>query len=531
MFTSYWFIFFLIIFLILYYVLPSDLQTPLLLCGSLLFYASAGIRYLPFILFSASSVWLFSVLINRNNKACRDYLKQNGEELSSEERKSFRKTSSARSRVLLLTALVMNLGILAAVKYALFLLDNLNVVMMRFGAEPMSFHPDMIIPLGISFYTFQAVGYLIDVYREDYEAERSFFRFLLFVIFFPQLIQGPISRYNDLSQTLYGRHAFNASSIWKGTERILWGYFKKLVIADRLLIAVNILKSDTVAYTGGYALILMIFYSLELYADFSGGIDITIGIARVLGITVKENFIRPYLSVSLADYWRRWHISMYTWFRDYVFYPLSTCRFTTDLSRLMKKSFGRSIGGKLPVYFSGLIVWLCTGIWHGPSWNFVVWGLLNFLVLSLSNEAKPLYFRFRKSFRLAETGGYRAFTVIRTFMLVCVINLFDCLIPVRTTVRLILSVFDIRLYAGFFAYGIGGLGLDMKDYILLLIACGTVLAVSVSEEKSGISIYDRIAGIGRFAPCMACSALFFVTMIFGVYGTGYDPAEFIYNRF
>jgi D-alanyl-lipoteichoic acid acyltransferase DltB (MBOAT superfamily) len=221
------------------------------------------------------------------------------------------------------------------------------------------------------------------------------FRLALFVSFFPQLVQGPISRYDDLSQTLYGPHAWDWTSASYGLQRILWGFFKKLVIADRILVAVNTIIRAPEEHQGFSCWSACCFYTLQLYADFTGGIDITIGsIAEVLGIRVKENFNAPFLARNITDYWRRWHISMGTWFRDYLFYPLSVSRPMLNLSRSARRKLGDALGKRVPVYLCTLIVWFATGIWHGSSWNFIVWGLLNGVVIMVSQACEPLYARF-----------------------------------------------------------------------------------------------------------------------------------------
>ena len=222
-----------------------------------------------------------------------------------------------------------------------------------------------------------SIGYMIDVYRGVADAEKNPFRYALFVSFFPQLVQGPISRWNDLKKSLFESHVFSWVNIQYGFERILWGYFKKMVIADRAAIGLATIQSDVSVYYGAYAFVGMLLYAIDLYADFTGGIDITIGVAQMFGITLPENFRRPFFSKSIAEYWRRWHITLCAWFKDYLFYPLSMSKWMNKVSRWLKKHVGKPVGSRFPVYFSSLTVWFVTGIWHGASWNFVVWGYTN----------------------------------------------------------------------------------------------------------------------------------------------------------
>lgn len=530
LFASYGFIGFVIVLLVLYYVVPKRFRTGLLLASSVLYYAMADVRYLIFIAATVVSVWYLALKIEDNNRAIKAYVKLHKEDMTREEKKAYRQHEGKRSLYMFIGGLTLNLLILVAVKYTGFILSGIGSL--RGTGEIGTLKGvEFIVPLGISFYTFQSLGYLIDVYRESIDAERSLPRYALFITFFPQLIQGPISRYDDLSKTLYTDANCDIDVICRGIERILWGYFKKLVIADRLLMGVSTLISDTAVYRGGYVLCTMLLYTLELYADFTGGIDITIGIAEAMGITIKENFVRPYLSVSLAEYWRRWHISMCSWFRDYVFYPMSTSTLSMKLSKWARKHISDSAGGRLPVYLSSFVVWFCTGIWHGASLNFIVWGLLNFLVLTVSEELTPLYGRFHKNFKFSNGAVYKVFMMLRTFVLICVLNLFDCFVKVSDTAGLILSIFKRGSISTMEKGALLNIGLTGSDYMVAGISLLVVLAVSIYEETHDTSVRDAIRKkpyVVRFAVWMG---LFTATVIFGVYGIGYDASQFIYNRF
>ena len=306
----------------LYYRIPRKWQWPFLLIISIGFYASAGIFYPIFLLVSSAVTYLAGLWIERNRKQEKTYIRENaGQFASRQEKKEFKQKGEKRRRNLMVSALLILLAVLGVFKYADFVIDNMNAVFYAVGSDRELEYLDLLLPMGISFYTFQSLGYLLDVYWEKIGAQKNFFKHLLFVSFFPQLVQGPISRYSDLSQTLYEEHVFDKKQVIFGLERILWGYFKKLVVADTILTATTAVIGDEY-YNGAWVLVGIIFYGIELYADFTGGIDITIGIAQVFGVKVAENFIRPYFSKNIAEYWRRWHISMGTWFRDYIFYPM-----------------------------------------------------------------------------------------------------------------------------------------------------------------------------------------------------------------
>ena len=529
LFTSYGFLGFVALLFIVYYLIPKRAQWPLLLAASYIFYFIAGPDYLIYILATTVTTWLTARMIGQNLDRQAKYLKERRDELTREEKRAYKE---GRKRVRLrwfVGCLLLNLGILAVVKYTNFAIYNINGLLGALGrTERLSF-VTLALPMGISFYTFQAMGYLIDVYRGTVPPEKNPFKFALFVSFFPQLVQGPISRFGDLSETLYQKHAFHAGTVSRGLQRMLWGYFKKMVIADRVLVGLNTIIGDTAAYHGAYVFVAMVLYTLELYADFTGGIDITIGIAETLGITVQENFHRPYFSKSLKEYWRRWHISMGTWFRDYIFYPLSICKPMQRFTRFSRRRFGARVGRRLPVYVSSFAVWLATGVWHGASWNFIVWGLANWAVLMLSEELEPLYDRFHERFSVGGTLWYKIFQVGRTLLLLCVLKLFDCYRSVSDTFRMLASMFTERNWGILWDGSLLKLGLTALDYGI--VAAGVVLMLAVSLVQRGGSVRDRIAARPYPVRFAVWYGLFLVVLLMGAYGIGYDASQFIYNQF
>lgn len=528
LFTSYAFLGFAAGLLLLYYLLPRRCQWPLLLIASCLFYLAAGPKYILYILLTSLTVWFTAVRMGDNTQKTSAYLKEHKEELSKEEKKAWKEAGKKVRRRWLAGCLVLNLGILAVVKYLDFAIANVNSLLSAVGRGGLNY-VNLALPLGISFYTFQAVGYLVDVYRGTVEAERNPFKFTLFVSFFPQLIQGPISRFGDLGETLYAPHPFDGKQVSFGLQRMLWGYFKKLVVADRILAAVMTIVGDVGTYRGAYAAVGMLFYTVQLYADFTGGIDVTIGLAQALGITVKENFIRPYFSKSLKEYWRRWHISMCSWFRDYLFYPLSTSPALRRFTRWTKAHLGERAGRRLPVYVSSFVVWFSTGLWHGASWNFIVWGLLNYAVLMVSEELEPLYAKFHARFSVDGKLWYKLFQVGRTFLLVCVLNIFDCYATLAETVGAIGSLFTVRNWNVLWDGSLLKLGLTGLDYAILAAGCALMLGVSLVQRTG--SVREKLHTKPYWAKFAVWYGLFLLVLLMGAYGVGYDASQFIYNRF
>lgn len=529
LFTSYEFLGFIAILLLAYYLVPKRCQWMLLLAASYFFYFIAGAEYLAYILATTLTIYFAARKIEENADRQSAYLKAHKAELSKEERKAYKEGQQRIRFRWFLACLLLNLGILVAVKYTNFIISNVNGILAAFGQTRQLSFFKLALPLGISFYTFQALGYLIDVYRGTVPAEKSPFRFALFVSFFPQLIQGPISRYEDLAKTLYEEHAFSGKAVSYGLQRMLWGYFKKMVIADRVLAGVSTIIGDPVNYSGAYVLVGMLLYTLELYADFTGGIDITIGIAQTMGITVQENFNRPYFSKSLKEYWRRWHISMCAWFRNYLFYPVSVCKPMQKFIKFSRRHFGEAIGRRLPMYISSFVVWLATGIWHGANWNFIVWGLCNWAILMLSEELEPLYARFHARFRVGRTLPYKIFQTARTFLLVCCLNIFDCYPSLSVTFGAYGSLLTARNWEILWNGSLLTLGLSGLDYAILSAGVAVLLAVSLLQ-RSG-SVRDKIARRPYPVRFAIWYGLFLLVLLMGAYGIGYDASQFIYNQF
>lgn len=529
LFTSYNFILFLIAVLVIFYIIPRKYQWIWLLIASYVFYGLADIKYLLYISITSISTYVAAIWIGKIKNNGKMYINVHKAEMTKEEKKSYKARIKKRQRVWFVLCLLLNFGILGVAKYTNFVIGNINNVMNALGGDGAISFLDIALPLGISFYTFKTMSYLIDVYRDKYEPERNMFKLMLFTSFFPQLIQGPISKYDDLSKTLLAEHDFEIKNIQYGLIRILWGFFKKLVIADRLLIAVNEIVRNTDDYQGIYVLVGMVFYGIELYADFTGGIDITIGISEMMGIKVQENFIRPYFSKNITEYWRRWHITMGQWFREYLFYPISVSKPIMKLTKKAKKRFGNGVGRRVPIYISTITLWFATGVWHGAHWNFIVWGLMNGFIIILSIECKPLYERFHKRFDVKNTLYFRSFQVLRTFLLMSALRMFDCYKDVPLTFKMFGTMFTNWNIDELFSGTMLELGVSVMDYIIIVIGIMIMLGVSLIQRKG--SVRDQIFAKPRVLRYVVVYTLLFGTLLLGAYGFGYDASQFIYNQF
>ena len=295
--------------------------------------------------------------------------------ISREEKKDFKKNIVRKKKKIVLAMVLIAFGMLGIMKYTNFMLGNIDAVLRLFGSGKQIGVLNLTLPLGISFYTFQSISYVVDVYRGKHKAQGNFFKHALFVSFFPQLLQGPIGRYERLGSQLYEGHSYNLKELQFGVQRILWGFFKKMVLADRVNAAVLLIFHNYWNYGGWYNVLGVLLYSIQLYADFSGGIDIVIGIAQMFGITMDENFRQPYFSRSISEFWRRWHITLGTWMKDYIFYPFSLSKSMAKFGKWSKKKFGNNVGKLLPVGLADILVFFVVGVWHGAAWKYIMYGI------------------------------------------------------------------------------------------------------------------------------------------------------------
>lgn len=516
-FVSFRFLLFMAVTLALYYLTPRTRRWWILLAASVGFYCLAGLSFVPFLLWTTAVTYVTAVLMQRVTDRETAYLAGEGAALPKPERKAFRAKAKKRRRGILTGGLILGFGTLAVLKYTGFVLSGFQGVKV----------PDLILPLGISFYTFQSMGYLIDVYRGKATAERNFAKTALFVSFFPQLIQGPISRFADLEAQLITGHDFDRDRLLRGLTRVVWGYFKKVVVADTALIAVRTLTGE--GYTGAYAVLLILLYSAEIYGDFTGGIDITIGFSEMLGIRLHENFDRPFSSRSVKEYWRRWHITMGTWFTDYIFYPLSVSGPMQKLSKWSRAHLGTALGKRLPVYLATVVTWFLTGLWHGAGWNFIVWGLLNCAAILISQELQPLWDRFHRAAPgLSASRGWACVQAIRTFLLMGLFRSLDVYRDVPRTFRLWGSILTGGRWGELFGGGLLELGLDIRQWCVLL--CGILVLFTVSQITKRVDLRGELSRRPVLLSLVLTVAVC-VILIFGSYGIGYNAGDFIYGQF
>lgn len=535
-FTSFNFFLFLFGVIVVYYVVPKKLQWAVLLLASYGFYLSAGTDNLAYIIFTT----LFTYCAGRYMQLKRDKGQKEilalGEEASKEQKREIKKAVSKKVKVIQVVTVLVNLGVLALVKTSGFFTANLNNVFDLFHWDASVPVINLIAPLGLSYYTFNSIGYLIDVGRGKHDAEKHLGKFALFVSFFPSIVQGPLYRYNDVGVQLQAPHKFDYNNLKYGAQLILWGCFKKLVIADRVApITKAIFSADFMAteFNGTQVFFGVLAYSFQIYGDFSGGTDITRGVAQMMGIDLPVNFEQPFFATSMADFWRRWHMSLGAWMREFVFFPIMLCKPVTALSKTFRKRFGSYAGKIVPSVAAPMVVFFLIGIWHGITWQYIVNGLYNAIIISSSVALAPVYAKLAEKLRInTEAFSFRLFQIIRTFAVLCVSRIIVKAPSLRDALRMIKALFtsvDLDFFLGnnkdIFDYGV-----SEKQMFILFIAVLVLLVVGILREN-GMKIRETLAKQNLVFRWLMVILLLVFVLIYGVYGPGYNASDFIYGRF
>lgn len=482
---------------VLYYVLPLRARKWALLAGSAVFWLLGGVFGTACLLAETALIYGAARVIG--NKA-----------------------ASLRSRRVVLTA------VLLTVFAGLCLLRELLPAGSALNLESAQWLR-LAVPLGISYFTFQSVGYLIDVYRGKAAAEKNYLKLLLFCGFFPQLSQGPIGAWRELEPQLDSPHRLNPQTFDEAVYLMAWGFFKKLVIADRIAPFVQEMLAHSAELSGFAALLTVIAYTLQLYTDFSGGVDIVRGASKLFGIELAVNFKQPFFAVSVADYWRRWHISLGTWFRTYLLYPLATSRFSVKLAALGTKLFGKKAGGGLPSAVSVFIVFVLIGLWHTFRWNALLYGAWFGLLSMLAILLEPCFKALKKRLGITKkTRWFRALGLLRTWLAVLFAQFFACTASPAEAFSLIG-----RVATGFGAPPLASLGFitfDAAECVVCGIALIMLFIVDLLCERRK-DLLARVSGSRLYIRWTLLMLLMLAVLVFGKYGVGSDASAFVYAGF
>lgn len=504
LFNSYAFLVFFPVVVLVYMVCPRKKRYLWLLAASYFFYMGWNPVYALLIAASTAITYLSGRLLARI-AALPDG------EITPARRAALKKYCVAGS-------FVLNLGILFFFKYFYFTLDNVNAVLGLLHIAPLITTLDVVLPVGISFYTFQALSYTVDVYRGEIAAEKNFFRYALFVSFFPQLVAGPIERSKNLLtqvDRVEQLELWNYDRIVNGLILMLWGFFQKMVIADKAALFVNTVFDQYWAHGTVELVLAAAGFAVQIYCDFGSYSAIAIGAAQVMGFTLMENFDTPYFAVSIRDFWRRWHISLSTWFRDYLYIPL-----------------GGSRKGKARKYFNIMLTFLCSGLWHGASWSFVVWGGLHGAYQVAADLIAPGKKRLNAALHTrTESLGYKLGQVFVTFVLVDIAWIFFRSATLRDALLYLYALFTRWNPGMLFSDELYTFGLSHPQAMVLMFSLAALLLVDLVK-------YCRHERIDEFLSKQTLpfrwAVLFGLVLfiyLFGQYGPAVDPQAFIYFQF
>ena len=421
-------------------------------------------------------------------------------------------------KAILILCLIINLGILGIFKYGNFLIDSTNEVLKLFHITTISRHFDLLLPVGISFYTFQALGYIIDVYRNDVKAEKNIVRYALFVSFFPQLVAGPIERSKNLLsqiQNISRIKLWNAKRVTSGAILMVWGYFMKMVIADRVSLLVDTVFDNYRMYGSTELIMAAIGFSIQIYCDFGSYSLIAIGAAKIMGFELMENFNAPYFAHSIRDFWSRWHISLSSWFRDYLYIPL-----------------GGNRKGKARKAVNLMIVFLVSGLWHGADWSFVAWGGIHGFYQVTADFLQPYREKIREKLKIkTNCFSWSFLQVTVTYGLVVFAWIFFRADSITDALRFIKRIFVKPTPWLLFNGGIFTLGLDRVEMNILMFSIMILILVDLVKYKKQMTIDVFLMEQNLWFEWAAIIGLIIIISVFGEYGPAFDAQQFIYFQF
>jgi len=484
-FDSYSYLVFFPVVTLLYFAIPHRFRPAWLCVASYFFYMCWNAAYALLLLASTLITYAGGLLIAR---------------------------AGAHKKLLVFFIFFINLGILFFFKYFYFALGSANAVLAALGIPAFRASFDVLLPVGISFYTFQALGYTVDVYRGEDAPERNLVKYMLFISFFPQLVAGPIERAKNLLAQIGERHTFDYDRAKLGLLRMAWGLFLKLMMADRLALIIHPVFDAHLEYTGFQLLLALLLFAFQIYCDFAGYTEIAIGSAQVMGFRLMENFRQPYFAVSIRDFWGRWHISLSTWFRDYLYFPLTGKRY----SRMRR-------------YRNLMITFLVSGLWHGASWNFVFWGALHGAYQLVGELAQPLRRKMLSVLKLRQDGSLLRWG--KVFVTFALVN-FAWIFFRAGDLGAALSIAGRIAGQALPTFGLQGLFALLSKTDLAMVGFG--LALLLLKDWAAERGHNPLGWIGSRRAVLRWPMYVLFTLLliaFGIYGAEYAQTDFIYFQF
>lgn len=522
------FIIFFILVLAVYYSVPKKLQWCVLLAASILFYLCSATPYtFIYVLISIGTVYFSTGRIEKVDAEIA-------------ENESLKEKLLKKKKRVYIVAVVICVGMLAALKYMNFFLGNVNIIAGWFGKGEVASAVHWTASLGISFYTLQMVGYLTDVYWGISKPQKNIAKLALFNCYFPQIISGPVSRYREIEKDLFGEHRADGKAIYLGFLRILTGFFKKLVITEHLTQVTNYIYDNPAEYGGIFVWIGTALYVIEIYADFSGCMDIIMGVSECFGIRLPENFRTPFCSVTIQEFWQRWHITLGTWLKDYIMYPILRSGLWSRFTRFSKRKWGRRAARLLPTFSGMLILWLLMGLWHGGGWNYIGEGIWFWAVIALGQTLAPLTKKIKEKLKISqESKLWYCFRCMRTTFIYAVGALFfkagnltKALYMIKTAFSPHKLVNTMKLIGPAVLKIDASVGTMQLGWTAVSVIIGTVIMVLLGKwEKDGHPFREWMVKQNVFVNGAVLYVIIFMILLLGAYGPGYSASEFIYGGF
>lgn len=508
----------------IYFIVPKKHRYLVILISSLLFYIIYSKFMVAFILTTIISIYFAGIIFNSYDKK----FEKQKENLEKEERKKLKSKFKRKKKLIIAFFIIFNLLILGILKYSGFFASVFDGFFQSFNITTHFPVLKLALPLGISYYTLSSIGYMIDVYRGKYKGEENFFKVALFVLYFPQLLEGPFATYDKLAPQLYAGQDFDKRRFFSGLLLVAWGFFKKIVIADRLAIIAGEIFANYSQYSGLFIIIGILAFTFQLYAEFSGIINIVSGISEMYGFKLAKNFEQPFFSKNVNEFWRRWHISLGAWFREYVFYPISMSKGMLAITKKLHGKVTPLLETLIPSSIALFAVWFCTGLWHGASVKYIVYGLYYYIIMMVGMCFEPL---FKKLFaKMNITSGtnkekiLNILRIVRTFILVNI----GMLIFRAENLNIAFDMFTSVFQPGQMSIPIKVI--DIYDTIMCVIGVITLIISDIICEKK-IDLREIILNKNILIKFLIILALIFIILIFGAYGEGYIPVDPIYGGF
>ena len=446
-------------------------------------------------------------------------------------KRAIKQTCKHRMKLALAAGIIVDFGILVTLKYLGFFGGIASSLLNLMGIQTTLVAPKIGVTIGISFYTLMAASYLIDVYRETTKADTNLGRIALFLSFFPQIMEGPICRYSQTAEKLWSGQNVTRDNLHYGMLRIVVGFAKKFIIADRLDLFVKPVFDNYAGYDGGIIALAAVLYTVQLYCDFSGCMDVAIGTARIFNVSLPENFRQPFFSKTASEFWQRWHITLGTWFKDYVYYPVSLSNPVKKLTSRARTRFGNRYGPLLTSSIALFCVWLGNGLWHGAGSQYLFFGMYYFALILAGGFVEPPVQALASRFHInRESAPYQAFRIVRTLVIIFVGEMFFRASSFHDGIamfhRFVTSFSLDSLTSG----AVAGIGMDIYDFAIVAIFAALVLICDILKER-GADVVDAAANCTAPVRWTTCMLIVFSVIVFGAYGYGYAPVAPMYAQY